>query len=76
MNSVCRLALHPVADCPSTLPLREVGDVLICIYRGHHTASQQAQEKLELKQRKLRVAELEQLIRQEAEALEAGESSL
>ncbi|KAG0667165.1 hypothetical protein C6P46_002577 [Rhodotorula mucilaginosa] len=39
-------------------------------------ASQQAQEKLELKQRKLRVAELEQLIRQEAEALEAGESSL
>ncbi|GAA5965098.1 hypothetical protein JCM8115_006659 [Rhodotorula mucilaginosa] len=34
-------------------------------------ASQQAQEKLELKQRKLRVAELEQLIRQEAEALEA-----
>lgn len=38
------------------------------------TASQQAQEKLELKQRKVRVAELEQLIRQEAEALEAGES--
>ncbi|POY71722.1 hypothetical protein BMF94_5082 [Rhodotorula taiwanensis] len=34
-------------------------------------AAQQAQEKLELKQRKQRVGELEQLIRREAEALEA-----
>lgn len=43
---------------------------------GIPAASQQAYEKLELKQKKQRVSELEQIIRREAEALEAGQSRL
>lgn len=50
-------------------------NLLTCpLHRIGETAAQQAQEKLELKQRKQRVGELEQLIRREAEALEAGSS--